>query len=80
MQSVAAMINQLMLCAAVDLITLPTQSDSKSSKMLYLILGKLAILFCSLGLGVHFIGDRIIISVFNYIAQIAALGFSLKRT
>ena len=41
---------------------------------------KLVFLFGGIGLGVLFMGKRVIIPLLNYIIQIAALGVSLRES
>lgn len=50
----------------------------KAKLFLYMMLHVL-FLFGSIGLGVHFMGNRIILAVLNYVAQIFVLGFGLRK-
>lgn len=50
----------------------------KGKLFLYMIL-HILFLFGSIGLGVHFMGNRIILAVLNYVAQIFVLGFGLRK-
>jgi hypothetical protein len=57
------------------------QSTGKLRKgrlMLYMLL-HILFLFGSIGLGVHFMGNRIILAVLNYVIQIFALGVGLRK-
>ena len=47
--------------------------------MLQMTIGHLALLIFSLSIGVHFIGNRIIIALINYSIQIFILGFALRK-
>ncbi|TNE97410.1 MAG: hypothetical protein EP326_11470 [Deltaproteobacteria bacterium] len=77
---VAALLNQMMLTEIVLEMTAPEEEKiySKGS-MITLGIGKLVVLIAGITLGVHFMGNRIIIPVLNYVIQIFALGFSLKQ-
>lgn len=58
-----------------------TEPVSYSKLNLALVLvGKMAIIFLGLSLGVHFMGKRVIIPLLNYVIQIFVLGVSLKRS
>ena len=48
------------------------------SKVVYMFVGKLFVLFIALSLGVHFIGNKIIIPLLNYVIHIFILAFSLR--
>jgi len=50
----------------------------KAKLFLYMML-HILFLFGSIGLGVHFMGNRIILAVLNYVAQIFVLGFGLRK-
>ena len=50
----------------------------KAKLFLYMMLHVL-FLFGSIGLGVHFMSNRIILAVLNYVAQIFVLGFGLRK-
>ncbi len=50
----------------------------KAKLFLYMMLHVL-FLFGSIGLGVHFMGNRIILAVLNYVAQIFVMGFGLRK-
>ena len=47
--------------------------------MFKLMLLHLIILIMGLGIGVHFMGNKIIIALINYVIQIFILGFSIRR-
>jgi len=77
---VAALLNQMMLTEIVLEMT-STEEEKIYSKgsMITLGIGKFVVLIVGITLGVHFMGNRIIIPVLNYVIQIFALGFSLKQ-
>ncbi len=50
----------------------------KMKLFLYMML-HILFLFGSIGLGVHFMGNRIILAVLNYVAQIFVMGFGLRK-
>ncbi len=50
----------------------------KAKLFLYMML-HILFLFGSIGLGVHFMSNRIILAVLNYVAQIFVLGFGLRK-
>lgn len=50
----------------------------KGKMFLYLLLHVL-FLFGSIGIGVHFMGNRIILAVLNYVIQIFVLGIGLRK-
>ena len=80
--SIFAAISQFGLTEAVCLMTKTdaTISDAKKKKKLtILMILKLVFLFGGIGLGVLFMGKRVIIPLLNYILQIAALGVSLRE-
>ena len=57
------------------------KSSGGSSKMMIAVyaVGKMAILFLSLSLCVHFMGNKVIIALLNYVVQIFLLVFSIKK-
>ncbi len=80
---VATLINLYMLMFVVDRLllnqeVLASKNIDKFKVVSYFLL-KIFILFFALSLGVHFIGNRIIIALLNYVIQIFVLGISLKR-
>lgn len=50
----------------------------KGRMMIYMFL-HILFLFGSIGLGVHFMGNRIILAVLNYVIQIFVLGVGLRK-
>ena len=49
------------------------------TQMLVIFIGKFVVLFGAIYLGWHFMGDRVIIPVLNYVVQIFILVFSFKK-
>lgn len=80
---VATLLNLYMLMFVVDRLLLsPEVLASKNIdkfKVVSYFLLKIFVIFFALSLGVHFIGNRIIIPLINYVIQIFVLGISLKR-
>lgn len=54
-------------------------ADVSAFSILKMMFSHLALLIFSLSIGVHFIGNRIIISLINYSIQIFILGFALRK-
>ena len=54
-------------------------AKSSRGKVIIAFLGKMLLILGALILGVHFVGDRIVIAILNYIAQIFIFGLCLKR-
>ena len=79
---IAAFINQVFLVRVVREAFMPNDEQQNAQvdkwRVTRNFLGKLAILALGLTLGVHFMGNRIIIPVLNYVFQIFALALSLK--
>ncbi|MBT3234739.1 MAG: hypothetical protein HN353_02200 [Bdellovibrionales bacterium] len=72
-------INHLLLVKATTRILFTAEGQKTGSTSIVLInLVKLSLLFLALSLGIHFIGDRIIISIINYCFQMVVLAISLK--
>jgi len=55
-----------------------SRNKSKRRMFMYMLLHVL-FLFGSIGLGVHFVGNRIILAILNYVGQIFVLGFGLRK-
>lgn len=77
---IATMINHYLLV----LMTHKVLSSNKSSKfynykLIFIIISKFMILIGALYLAVHFMGNRVIIPIINYVVQIFILGFCLKK-
>lgn len=51
----------------------------KKGRLLFYMFFHIVFLFGSIGLGVHFIGNRIIVAVLNYVVQIFVLGIGLRK-
>ncbi|MCR9204793.1 MAG: hypothetical protein NXH75_09460 [Halobacteriovoraceae bacterium] len=51
----------------------------KKSKLAIYMLLHVSFLFGSIGIGVHFMGNRIILAVLNYVIQIFVLGVALRK-
>ena len=49
------------------------------TQLLVIFVGKFGVLFGAIYLGWHFMGDRVIIPVLNYVVQIFILVFSFKK-
>ena len=77
----ATLINHLMLVEATTEMSLSGQDGRKSSgsKVAYLFIGKGLVLLIGLSLGVHFMGNRVVIAIINYVVQIFVLGTSVKN-
>lgn len=52
----------------------------KKNLLVFYFLGKITIIFAGLSLGVHFMGDKVIIPLINYILQIFILVLSMRKT
>jgi len=55
-----------------------TGKINKSKLIIYMLL-HILFLFGSIGIGVHFMGNRIILAVLNYVVQIFVLGIGLRK-
>jgi hypothetical protein len=55
------------------------QIGLNSFSMFQMMFGHLILLILALSIGVHFMGNRIIISLLNYCIQIFILGFALRK-
>ena len=75
---ICVVINQIMLVNAVHLIVDASRTQERG-RIISLFIAKGIILFLGISLGVHFIGNKVIIPVIFYIVQIFILVFSLKR-
>ena len=80
---VATYINLFMLMYTLQKLMLSKdaiESGKRDHMMIALMfVGKLFIVFGALGIGVHFIGNRIIIPLINYVVQILVLSISIRR-
>ena len=80
---VATYANLFMLMYTLDRVMLSPEAieSGKRDKFMILLMfaGKMFVLFVALGIGVHFIGNRIIIPLINYVIQIFVLCVSIKR-
>ncbi len=80
----ATLLNLGMLLSVISKIILIGTSVEpvKYSKIMLAItfIGKMAVIFLALSLGVHFMEKRIIIPLLNYVIQIFVLGVSLRRS
>lgn len=78
----ATLANLYMLYQVGDAMRLSVAENNKISKTIIAIffILKMFIILGSLTLGIHFIGNRIIIAILNYVLQIFALGFSLMQS
>lgn len=48
-------------------------------KLVFYMMLHVLFLFGSIGIGVHFMGNRIILAVLNYVSQIFVLGIGLRK-
>jgi len=69
--------NQLLLVRGVKLILNATGHNKTEIMIIFLI--KMAILFLALSLSVHFMGNKVILPLLFYIAQIFILIFNIKK-
>ena len=77
---IATLLNQYLLARGVEKMFNASKENEKATGMtLVFFLSKFIILFAAMGLGVHFIGNRIIVPILVYIAQLFILLFSLKK-
>lgn len=79
---VAVMLNQWMLVNSVDEMVQSAASKEKTSKtnLILSLLFKAIILIAALTFGVHIMGNRVIIPLLIYIAQIFVLYVSMKES
>jgi hypothetical protein len=77
--AVSALLNHIMMANAVYQFLTHSQTGERPPNIVFTLFVKMVILFGSIGLGVHFIGDRIIVPLINYMAQLAILGICLKK-
>jgi hypothetical protein len=80
---VATLISLYLLMAIMHGIMLDpevrtTGKFNKGRLVLYMFL-HILFLFGSIGIGVHFMGNRIILAVLNYVIQIFVLGVGLRK-
>ncbi|OFZ14228.1 MAG: hypothetical protein A2X86_05085 [Bdellovibrionales bacterium GWA2_49_15] len=75
---ICVVINQIMLIKGVNMMVDAAHSHERAI-IVSLFICKAIILFLGISLGVHFIGNKVIIPVIFYIYQIFILVFSLKR-
>ena len=69
-------INQLMLVTGVRELVQPcleVSSKKRIKRIIFLFVGKLVILFGTLSLGVHLMGERVLIALINYVVLIFVL-------
>ncbi len=81
---VATIINHWMMMKGVEELVAPHLhvNDDKpldKTKMAFLFVGKMFVLFGGIYLGVLFMGNRVIIPVLNYVTQIFLLIYSLSN-
>ena len=79
----AAVINQFMLVRFVREFFTPDVAKHKENidklEVIGLFILKIVVLLSGITLGVHFMGSRVIFPVINYVFQMFALIFSLKK-
>ena len=76
----ATMINHYLLVLLMHKVMASNKSSkSYNYKLILIIISKFMILIGALYLAVHFMGNRVIIPVINYVVQIFILGFCLKK-
>ena len=80
---VATYINLFILMYTLQKLMLSKESIESGRRdhvmIALMFVGKLFIVFGALGIGVHFIGNRIIIPLINYVVQILVLSISIRR-
>jgi len=81
----ATVLNQFMLVEGVMELTNPKMASlpkdlrkSKNKKIITLFVGKISVLILGITLGVHLMGNKVIIPLLNYVIQIFILVFCLK--
>jgi hypothetical protein len=79
MVAVSAIINQMLLVNAVRKFLLVSKTNTAQASIVWAILLKMILLFAAIGIGVLFIGDRIIVPLINYMIQLAILGVCLIK-
>lgn len=72
------MLMAIMYSMMLDPEVRATGKINKSKLAIYMLL-HVSFLFGSLGIGVHFMGNRIILAVLNYVIQIFVLGVALRK-
>ncbi len=55
------------------------EGKQDKTKMLAFFIGKILVLFIALSLGVHFVGNKIIIPLLNYVTQIFIVSIAIHR-
>lgn len=77
----AVVLNQWLLLSAVDALVRAAKSGENNGTggILFSFIGKAIILIIAISLGVHIMGNRIIIPILIYIAQIFVLYFSMNK-
>jgi hypothetical protein len=78
--TLAAMLNQYMLLVVTNEMVMSAKESLPRDKNKLLILsgGKIFVIIFSLAVGSHFIGNRIIIPLMNYVCMIFVLSVSFK--
>jgi hypothetical protein len=77
---IATMINHYLLVLMTHkLIASNKSSKFYNYKLIFIIISKFMIIIGAFYLAVHFMGNRVIIPVINYVVQIFILGFCLKK-
>lgn len=79
----ATLISLFMLMAILYSLVLDQESRItgrlKKGRLLLYMFFHILFLFGSIGIGVHFMGNRIILAVLNYVTQIFVLGIGLRK-
>ncbi len=75
---VSVVISQMMLVSGANKMLGATQGTNRLP-IVAMFIGKAIVLFLGIAIGVHFIGNKVIIPVIFYIYQIFILVVSLKR-
>jgi phosphate/sulfate permease len=77
--AITVAIHQVLLVAFVGTLLDPDKAKKEAKVPVLLMILKMAFLGIGLVFGVQIMGKRIILAVFNYIAQLSALCVSLKK-
>ena len=78
--AITVVIHQILLVAFVGHLLDPEKQQRGAKVPVMLMILKMVFLGAGLVLGVQIMGKRIILAVFNYIAQLTALVVSLKKS
>ena len=80
---IATLISLYLLMAIMHGIMLDPEVRStgkfRKGRLMFYMFFHILFLFGSIGIGVHFMGNRIILAVLNYVTQIFVLGVGLRK-